>query len=271
MGRSDAAVPVGNSRGGRGRVESWLPQFYYLGSATCRWTSPRRPGGQLAAHRLARRRGRSLVRRPVGQFACSNPLLNRIRDLVRWAQRSNMVSVLSDCPHREKLGWMEEFHLNGLSIRYELTWRGRSRRPCMTWPTRNATPGSFRHRPRVRGVRADSSVTAAEWGSGIVIVPWQQYLFTGDTDMLRTNFDAMSRYVAFLETLCDQRHSLRWAWRLVRSGAEGTGRSQLTPPPITATAFYFSDAWIFRMAPRCSARGGRETFRRQSRAHSRQL
>ena len=30
-----------------------------------------------------------------------------------------MVSVLTDCPHREKLGWLEQFHLNGPAIRYE--------------------------------------------------------------------------------------------------------------------------------------------------------
>ena len=56
---------------------------------------------------------------PIGDFACSNELLNRIRTLVRWAQRSNMVSVLTDCPHREKLGWLEQYHLNGPAIRYE--------------------------------------------------------------------------------------------------------------------------------------------------------
>ena len=56
---------------------------------------------------------------PVGEFDCSNPLFNRIRTLVRWAQRSNMMSVLTDCPHREKLGWLEQYHLNGPSLRYE--------------------------------------------------------------------------------------------------------------------------------------------------------
>ena len=48
---------------------------------------------------------------PVGEFECSNPLFNRIRTLVRWAQRNNMMSVMTDCPHREKLGWLEEDHL----------------------------------------------------------------------------------------------------------------------------------------------------------------
>ena len=56
---------------------------------------------------------------PAGEFECSNPLFNRIRKLVRWAQRSNLMSVLTDCPHRERLGWLEQDHLNGPALRYE--------------------------------------------------------------------------------------------------------------------------------------------------------
>ncbi len=56
---------------------------------------------------------------PVGEFACSNDLFNRTRTLIRWAQRANLVSLVSDCPHRERLGWLEQYHLNGPSLRYE--------------------------------------------------------------------------------------------------------------------------------------------------------
>ena len=54
----------------------------------------------------------------VGQFTCSNDLFNRTFTLIRWAQSSNMVSIMTDCPHREKLGWLEEDHLNGPALRY---------------------------------------------------------------------------------------------------------------------------------------------------------
>src|SRR5207245_9212865 len=56
---------------------------------------------------------------PAGEFACSSDLFNRIRTLVRWAQRSNLAHVITDCPHRERLGWLEQYHLNGPSLRYE--------------------------------------------------------------------------------------------------------------------------------------------------------
>ena len=56
---------------------------------------------------------------PVGEFSCSNDLFNRIHTLILWAQRANIVSILTDCPHRERLGWLEQYHLNGPSLRYE--------------------------------------------------------------------------------------------------------------------------------------------------------
>ena len=47
----------------------------------------------------------------VGQFKTSSPLYNDTHRLIDWAMRSNMTYVLTDCPHREKLGWLECAHL----------------------------------------------------------------------------------------------------------------------------------------------------------------
>ncbi len=41
----------------------------------------------------------------VGSFKCSNPLLNQIQTMCRRTFLSNIFSVQSDCPHRERLGY----------------------------------------------------------------------------------------------------------------------------------------------------------------------
>lgn len=41
----------------------------------------------------------------VGSFACSNELFNRIQKVTEWTFLSNLFSVQSDCPHRERLGY----------------------------------------------------------------------------------------------------------------------------------------------------------------------
>jgi len=41
----------------------------------------------------------------TGSFSCSNQLFNRIQQMCEWTFLSNMFSVQSDCPHREKFGY----------------------------------------------------------------------------------------------------------------------------------------------------------------------
>jgi len=43
-------------------------------------------------------------------------VFNKTYSLIDWAIKSNMVSVFTDCPHREKLGWLEQAHLMGSSV-----------------------------------------------------------------------------------------------------------------------------------------------------------
>lgn len=52
----------------------------------------------------------------IGSFACSNPLFNRTYAIIDAAIRSNWQHVWTDCPHREKLGWLEQDWLNGQGL-----------------------------------------------------------------------------------------------------------------------------------------------------------
>jgi alpha-L-rhamnosidase len=56
----------------------------------------------------------------TGSFNCSFDLFNRTNELIRWAIKSNFQSVITDCPHPEKLGWLEQTYLMGGSIHYNI-------------------------------------------------------------------------------------------------------------------------------------------------------
>lgn len=49
--------------------------------------------------------------KPVGEFECSNPLLNKIWNATMLAYRSNLHSIPTDCPQREKNGWTADAHI----------------------------------------------------------------------------------------------------------------------------------------------------------------
>ncbi|MGH7953705.1 MAG: family 78 glycoside hydrolase catalytic domain [Limisphaerales bacterium] len=101
-------------------VETWSPKFFYVG---CRYIqvhfTPAKPGGKLPKIKSLAGIVIHSASTPVGKFECSNDLFNRTFMLVRWAQQNNMVSILTDCPHRERLGWLEQDHLNGPALRYD--------------------------------------------------------------------------------------------------------------------------------------------------------
>jgi len=225
--------------------ETWFPKFYYVG---CRFLEARAtpPPGSRKFPKIKSLEGVIVhsTAAPVGEFACSNPRLNRIRDLVRWAQRANMVSVLTDCPHREKLGWLEQYHLNGPSIRYEFDMARMFTKGMNDMADAQTEFGLI---PNIAPEYTEFKGTfraAAEWGSAFIIVPWQQYQFCGDVAPLQNHYGGMKRYFAYLESRATNHILAEGLGDWFDLGPKKSGVSQHTPPPITATAFYYHDAAI---------------------------
>ena len=252
-GQIDRGTMGGTARGsswweytkGTAAAETWSPKFCYIG---CRYLqarcSPAQSGGELP--RIESLEGVIVhsSASPVGAFACSNELLNRIRTLVRWAQRANMVSVLTDCPHREKLGWLEQYHLNGPAIRYEFDLCRLFTKGLNDMADAQLENGLV---PNIAPEYTQFKGTfraAAEWGSAFIIVPWQQYQFSADLEPLRTHYDAMKRYFAYLDGQAEADLVSEGLGDWYDLGPKKPGFAQLTPPPVTATAFYYYDAWI---------------------------
>ena len=99
--------------------ETYLSRFYYRGGRYLKVEVKPAPGE--TALPIVEAVAGDVIRADapsVGQFACSNERFNKVFSLIRWAQMNNMVSIMTDCPTREKLGWLEEDHLNGPALRY---------------------------------------------------------------------------------------------------------------------------------------------------------
>ncbi len=181
---------------------------------------------------------------PVGTFAASNPLLGRIDRLVRWAQVSNMMSVFTDCPHREKLGWLEQLHLNGPALRYNFDTARMFRKSMQDMADEERADGFLPTTAPEYAKFQSPFLAAAEWGSAFIIVPWQQYQFTGDPALLRQHYDGMKRYLGYLQRQAADDVVAEGLGDWYDLGPARPGVAQLTLPPVTATAFYFYDARV---------------------------
>jgi alpha-L-rhamnosidase len=226
-------------------TETWSPKFFYVG---CRYVQaqfiPARTNGELPRIKSIAGLVVHSASTPVGEFECSNSLFNRIRTLVRWAQQNNMVSLMTDCPHRERLGWLEEDHLNGPALRYEFDLAQLFTKTLNDIADSQLDNGLIPTTAPEYTVFKGSFRDSLEWGAAGIIVPWQQYEFDGDLDLLRKHYDVMKKYVAYLGTTATNHivnHGLGDWYDL---GPKAPGVAQLTPVALCATAFYFYDTRV---------------------------
>jgi alpha-L-rhamnosidase len=183
----------------------------------------------------------------AGRFSSSNDLFQRIHVLIDRAVLSNLASVLTDCPSREKLGWLEQTYLNAstLMLNYDVTGLYEK----MSDDMRDAqlpnglVPSIAPEYVAFVDDKGNSNAfrDSPEWGSAVILSPWALYQYTGDIRPLTANYPAMQRYVAYLESK-SQGGLLNYGlgdWYDI--GPKPPGPSQLTSRYVTATGVYFED------------------------------
>ncbi len=226
-------------------TEHWFPKFFYHGARYLQVERfPASAGGPLPVVESLEGVIVHSSSPSIGGFESSSGLFNLIHQLVLWAQRSNMVSVLTDCPHRERLGWLEQYHLNGPSLRYGFDLSRLFRKGMNDMADSQLPNGLVPDIAPEYTVFEDGFRDSPEWGGAFVLVPWQQYQWTGDIAPLREHYDAMTRYVAYLGTRAKNHIVSHGLGDWYDIGPKPPGVAQLTPIALTATAFYYQDVRI---------------------------
>lgn len=185
----------------------------------------------------------------AGTFECSNDLFNRINTLIKWAIQSNVQSVITDCPHREKLSWLEQDYLMGNSIRYNLEAFQLYKK--LVYDMMDAqTPDGLIPDIAPEFVTFDGGFRdSPEWGSAGVILPWLIYKWYGNSDIIRDAYPMMKKYVAYLESKSNGHILSHGLGDWFDYGPNRPGEAQLTPKELTATAIYYYDvALLSKMA-----------------------
>ncbi|MBN9386341.1 MAG: family 78 glycoside hydrolase catalytic domain [Chitinophagaceae bacterium] len=175
----------------------------------------------------------------VGKFSCSNELFRRTDTLIDWAVRSNMASVFTDCPHREKLGWLEEAHLMGSSLRYNYDLATLYRKIIHDMTGSQTTDGLV---PEISPEFVEFSEPfrdSPEWGSSSIIVPWYCYQWYGDKETLAESYPMMQRYNDYLARKAQGYILYQGLGDWYDLGPDDPGVSQLTPKGLTATAIWY--------------------------------
>lgn len=223
--------------------EAWTPRFFYHG---CRYLQVQLTAAPGSAQLPVVDQIQGLIVQSavpsVGTFSSSDALFNETETLIRWAQRNNLISILTDCPQRERLGWLEEAHLNGPSLRYEFDMDKFSRCSLDAMSDSQLSSGLVPDIAPELTIFGGAFRDSPEWGSSVILVPWQQYQFTGDDFLLRQKYAVMTNYLAYLQSQSSN-YLLSYGlgdWYDIGPGAEGY--EQLTPLGVTASAYFYQDA-----------------------------
>jgi alpha-L-rhamnosidase len=226
-----------------GRPLDYQWTFFYLGMQFVEVAGAVPEGHANPDHRpVIRRMELAHVRTALpeaGSFRCSSDLYNRTHRLIDWAIRSNSSHVLTDCPHREKLGWLECSYLLAPSFFY--------RYDCRDWAAKITRDIRDAQEPSGRVPTVAPSYPAGrfpgpfqwtvEWGAAAVLLPWRHYEWYGDPQILRDNFDAMRRFTDCIRT--ESKDGLAPGglgdWYDYGHG-QAPGPSRYTPTQLSATA-----------------------------------
>ncbi len=227
-----------------GDVETWRPKFSYYGFryVFVEGGSPdsANDGSLPSIINLTLLHTRNSAP-ATGLFRCSNNLFNQINELIQWAIKSNLQSVVTDCPHREKLGWLEQDYLMGTSIQYNFDIQLLYKKIVHDMMDAQTLNGLV---PDI----APEFVTfsygfrdSPEWGSAAVILPWLLYKWYGDKETMHDVFMMMKKYVVYLKNKSDNQILSYGLGDWYDYGPALPGEAQLTPKALTATAIYYYD------------------------------
>ncbi len=146
----------------------------------------------------------------LGEFSCSDERLNRLYANIRWSQYSNMLSIPTDCPQREKAGWTGDagIYIGTALLNEDVTplftrWLASAEADQqedgsvpMVVPFNETYRAMSRMMAQMTGT--SGHVAPAGWGDACVKIPWTMYQVTGNREILRAAYLMMKRWCDYV-------------------------------------------------------------------------
>lgn len=150
----------------------------------------------------------------AGSFVCSDERLNRLYRNIRNSQTSNMLSIPTDCPQREKAGWTGDIGIYARTalLNEDITaflnrWLlsvGAEQAASGAIPLVVPYDGNYPYTELMFGAMFDETEIfgSSGWGDCCISVPYAMYCVTGDTEVIRKNLVMMEKWCAYILNRC---------------------------------------------------------------------
>jgi alpha-L-rhamnosidase len=217
--------------------ETWEPRFTYHGFRYVELSGfPGTPFPDTIRGRVVH----SAVR-PVGSFAASKDILNRLQRIITWSQKTNLHSIPTDCDQRdERMGWMGD--AQGTAEEAIMNFDMAAFYTNFVRDIRDVQDEKGRLSDTVPhiwgGERADPA-----WATAYPLICWYMYQYYGDTRILEEQYEGLKKYVEFLKSQAEN--------GLVKFSSYGDWVAvEKCPGSIVSSFYYFYDVKILADAAR---------------------
>ena len=135
----------------------------------------------------------------TGTFKSSSELLNRFVDATRWSAKNNSADLPTDCPTRERHGWLGDAQIFVKTASYLFNYLPFARKFENDVCDAQHKNGCFTQIAPVGGVDFYMNVMdgSAGWSDAGVFIPYRLYLQYGDAHMLTDYYDRMKRFADY--------------------------------------------------------------------------
>ncbi|MBR3512924.1 MAG: family 78 glycoside hydrolase catalytic domain [Bacteroidaceae bacterium] len=172
----------------------------------------------------------------VGRLHTSNPLVNDIHVLCRDAIASQLYNSITDCPHREKLGWLDVPNEMFASLALNFDMQAFYRKVVLDCFDAQQPDG---HVPSVAPYYMEVYGNDVNWGGAAILVPYRCWRYYGDASLMRQYYPQMQRLIAHYtdhttDYIINNDFSVLSDW-----GQETAGVSPMVPTEFTETTTYY--------------------------------
>lgn len=199
----------------------------------------------------------------IGSLTTGNQLINQLISNTLWGQRSNYLSVPTDCPQRnERLGWTADtqvFAETGTFFAHTQAFFHKWMHDlCDTQSEQGGFPGVA---PRAQYGAELTSMMRVGWADAGIIVPWVVWKQFADTQIVDENWEAMEKFIRHIqETKYDHRRlsaengNYQWAdWLSYEplescSGRMNDERHQIRPETYDYWSYLSASYWAIDAA-----------------------
>lgn len=135
----------------------------------------------------------------TGRLITGHAKLNRLINNVEWGLKGNFLDVPTDCPQRdERMGWTGDAQAFSATACYLRDCYGFYRKFLHDMETEQREHGGAVTDVVPSFTNTAYKGTSSVWGDAVTIIPWNMYLYYGDSSILADCFDQMKAWVDYI-------------------------------------------------------------------------